>query len=148
MKLLVNPVLGPGVTVVSGHADLQSTSTNIEVIPGDVHVSEVRRGGVVVRPARFPVVAAVGVNAEMGPAIWVRRIGRLVPAHAPTAAARVDPDGEPGAGWFVVEKNGVAKGIGEWALTARGGDASEGGAAVGGDRYAREVASWRRLANR
>ena len=68
-----NPVLGPGVTVVSGDADLESTSTDIEVVPGDVHVSEVRRGGVVVSPARFPVVATAGVNAEMGPASWILR---------------------------------------------------------------------------
>src|SRR5439155_6335973 len=51
-----NPVLGPGVTVVSGDADLESTTADIEVVPGDVHVSEVRRGSVVVSPARFPVV--------------------------------------------------------------------------------------------
>ena len=36
--------------------------------------------------------------------------------------------------------NGVAKGIGERALAAGGGDAGEGGSAVGGDREAGEIA--------
>ena len=93
---------------------------------------KMRRGGVVVSPARLPVVAAAGVNAKMGPASRVQRIGGLVPAQG-AAPVAVEPDGEPGAGWLVVQNNRVAKGIGKWALTAGGGDAGEGGAAVGGD---------------
>ena len=54
------------------------------------------RGWVVVRPARLSVVTAVAVNAEMGPASRVRRIGGLVSAEALTAAGSVQPDGEPG----------------------------------------------------
>ena len=44
---------------------------------------------------------------------------------------------------LVVQNDGVAKGIGEWALAAGVGDAGEGDAAVGGARYAREVAEGR-----
>src|SRR4029077_5273323 len=42
--------------------------------------------------------------------------------------------------WFVVENYRVAKCKGEWAVAAGVGDAGEGGAAVRGARYAREVA--------
>ena len=81
----------------------------------------------------------LGVNAVMGPAIRVRGIGGLVPAEALTAAAPVEPDSEPGSGWPVVQNNRITKGIGERALAAGGGDAGEGGSAVGGDRYAGDV---------
>ena len=37
------------------------------------------------------------------------------------------------------QNNGVAKGVGEWALTVGFGDAGEGGAAVGGARYTGEI---------
>ena len=94
-------------------------------------LSEVRRGGVVVRPARLAVVAAVGVNAEMGPAIRVRRSGGLVAAQS-AASVSVDPNREPSARWFVVQNNGIAKGVGEWALTIRLGEPGESGAAVSG----------------
>ena len=57
----------PSDAVVSGAAYDQGACTYVKVVPGNVHVSEVRRGGVVVSPARLPVVAAVGVNAKMGP---------------------------------------------------------------------------------
>jgi len=74
----------------------------------------------------------------MGPAGRVRGIGGLVTAHC-TARVPVDPDGQPGAAWFVVQNNGVAKGIREWALAAGVGDSGESGTAVCGARYAREV---------
>ena len=45
----------------------------------------------------------------------------------------VEPDREPGAGWFVVQNNGVSKGKGEWAVAAGVGDAGEGGPAVRGE---------------
>ena len=48
------------------------------------------------------------MNAEMGPAIRVRGSGGLVTAEALGAAARVEPDGEPGAGRAVVENNGCS----------------------------------------
>ena len=75
---------------------------------------------------------------------WVQLFGSagsggLVPAHALTAAGRVEPDSEPSAGWLVVQNNGVAEGIGEGALTVGSGEAGEGGAAVGGDRCAGDV---------
>src|SRR5439155_24543624 len=119
------PVLGPGATVVSGHANLESTSTDIEVVPGDVHVSEVRRGGAVVSPAGLPVVETAGMHAEMGPAIWIRRIARLVPAQSATPV-RIQPDSKPSLGRLVIQNNRVAKGIGEWALATGIGDAGEG----------------------
>ena len=60
--------------------------THIKVVPGNVHVSEVGRRGVVVGPARLPVVAAAGVNAKMGPASRVQRSGGLVAAQGAAAA--------------------------------------------------------------
>ncbi|PYI95956.1 MAG: hypothetical protein DME98_14490 [Verrucomicrobia bacterium] len=51
----------------------------------------------------------------MGPAIRVRRVGGLIPAETLAAAERVQPDGEPGSSWLIVQKNGVANGTGEWA---------------------------------
>ena len=62
----------------------------------------------------------VAVNAEVGPASRVRGSGGLVAAEALTAAGRVEPDGEPGAAWLVVQNNGVALGTGEGALTVGG----------------------------
>src|SRR5438034_11643541 len=86
----------------------------------------------------------------MGPASRgrVRGSGGLVPAEALTTAASVEPDGEPGAAWLIVQNDRVALGTGEGALTAGGSEAGEGGAAVGGDRCAGDVdgagvaASW------
>ena len=75
----------------------------------------------------------------MGPAIRVRGIGGLVPAEASSRAAGVEPDGEPSAGWAVVQNNGVAFSSIEGALTVPLSEASEGGAAIGGDRCARDV---------
>ena len=40
--------------------------TYVKVVPGNIHVPEEGRGWVVVRPARFAVVAAAGVNARNG----------------------------------------------------------------------------------
>ena len=71
--------------------DLESASANIEVVPGNIHVSEKRRGRVVVRPARFPVVAAVGMNAEMGPAIWIRGLVDLYPPKCSPASHPARP---------------------------------------------------------
>src|SRR5206468_3421481 len=125
--------------VISGGADEDVRVGKIKVVPGDVHPPEEGRGWIVIGPARFSVVGAAAVNAEMGPAIWVPRSGGLVAPKAPTAATSVDPDREPGAGWFVVQNNRVAKGIVEGALTVSLGHAGEGGAAVGGDRCAGDV---------
>jgi hypothetical protein len=73
------------------------------------------------------------VNAIMGPAVRVPWSGGLVSAEALTAAAPVEPDREPGGGWLVVQNNGVANSVVEWALTVGLGEAGERGAAVGGD---------------
>jgi hypothetical protein len=75
----------------------------------------------------------------MAPAIWIGGGGGLVSADALTAAGRVKKDSEPNAGWTVVQNNGVAKGILERTLAVGGGEAGEGGAAIGGDRCAGDV---------
>src|SRR5439155_23689226 len=75
----------------------------------------------------------------MGPAIRVRGSGGLVTAEALGAAARVEPDGEPGAGRAVVENNGVPLSTGEGTLAAGVGQASEGRAPIGGHRCAGDV---------
>ena len=130
----------PSDAVVSGAAYDQGAFTYVKVVPGNVHVSEKRRGWVIVSPARFPVVAAAGVNAKVSPpASRVQRISGLEPAQG-AAPVAVEPDGEPGAGWFVVQNNGVAKGVVKGASTGGGRDAGEGGPAVRGARYAGEVA--------
>src|SRR5439155_23136740 len=64
--------VGPGGAVVSGIADEEGASPDIEVVPGDVHPPVEGRARVVVCPARLSVVVGVVVNAEMGPAIRVR----------------------------------------------------------------------------
>ena len=79
------------------------------------------------------------MSAEMGPAIRVPGSGGLVPAETVTAAAAIEPDGEPGAGWAVVENNRVAERIIEGALTVRPSEPGEGGASIGGDRCAGDV---------
>ena len=124
--------LGPGATVVSREADSEAPSIS-EVVPRDVHPPKEWTARVVVGPARLAIVAAAVVNAEMRPAIRVRGIGGLVPADALTAAGRIEKDSKPSAGWLVVQSNGVAKGIGEGALTGGPSETGEGGAAVGGD---------------
>ena len=121
----------PSGTVISGAGNNDIRVAQIKVIPRNIHVSEVGRGGIVISPAGLPVVAAVVVNAKMSPTGRVQRIGGLVSAQC-TAPVAVEPDGEPGAGWFVVQNNGVAKGVDKRALTAGVGDSGERGAAVGG----------------
>src|SRR5438067_2512626 len=126
-------LVGPGRSVVGGVADEEALAS-IKVVPGNVHPPKEGAARVVVGPARLAVVVAAAVNAVMDPASRVRGIGGLVPAEALTAAALVEPDCEPGTGWFVVQNNGVAHGTAERALAAGGGDAGEGGSAVVGDR--------------
>ena len=80
------------------------------------------------------------MNAKVSsPASRVQRISGLEPAQG-AAPVAVKPDGEPCAGWFVVQNNGVAKGVVKGASTGGGRDAGEGGPAVRGARYAGEVA--------
>src|SRR5207244_11731490 len=108
-------------------------------VPGHVHSPEKRGRWVVIREAGLSVVATAAVNAVMGPAKRIRGIGGLITAHAATAAAGVDPDGEPSLGWLVVQKNGVTLRTSKGALTARVGDPGKRRAAVGRARYARDV---------
>src|SRR5438132_7716770 len=74
----------------------------------------------------------------MRPAIWIRRIGGFVSAQS-AAAVPIQPHRKPRLGRLVIQNNRVAKGIGKRTLTATGGDASKGDAAVSGTRYAREM---------
>ena len=129
----------PRGAVISGKTDLERANANGEVVPGNVHGSKVGRGGIVVSPARLSIVFEVVVNAEMGPAIRVCGIGGLVPAKAEAAAAPIDKDSKPSLAWLVVQSNGVAQRIGEGALTGGLGEAGERGAAVFGDRCARDI---------
>ena len=76
----------PRGAAVSGEGDEDVRVAKIKVVPGNIHSPEERRTGVVIGPARFPVVATVGVSAEMGPA-WVRGSGGLIPAQALTTQA-------------------------------------------------------------
>src|SRR5213596_809655 len=94
--------VGPGETVVSGVANEECATPNIEVVPGNVHPPIEWRGCVVICPARLSVVIIVIVNAVMGPAIRVLRSSGLVSAEALTTAAPVKPNGEPGLAWLVV----------------------------------------------
>src|SRR4029450_10693718 len=129
----------PSDTVISRAHDRDGRPSTIEVVEGDVHSSEERRGWVVIRITGVAVVRAVVLNCEMGPPIRTPWRGGLVPAEALTAAARVEPDREPSAGWPVVQNNRVAQGTGEWALAVGLGQSGEGRAAVSGDRCARDI---------
>src|SRR4029453_6304985 len=136
----------PSDTVIGRAHNRDGGPSKIEVVEGNIHSPEERRGWVVVSITRFPVVKGVAVSAKMSPASRVRGIGGLVSADALTAARHVKIGSEPSAGWSVVQSNGVAQGIGEGALAGLTGwsvvgtgDAGEGGAAVGGDRWAGDV---------
>ena len=118
-----------------------SRAPDIKIVPGKIHPPEKGRGWVIICPARFSVVLGVGVNAEMGPASrrGVPGSAGLVAAQALGAAAGIEPQGEPGAAWLVIQNNRVAFSTREGALTADVGEASERGAAVSGDRCAGDV---------
>ena len=89
----------------------EAALTHVKVVPGNIHVPEEGRGWVVVRPARLAVVAAARVNAKMGPAIWVRRIGGLKPAQGAAAALPSSQTVNQVPSWLVVQNNRIAKGI-------------------------------------
>src|SRR5882724_3911882 len=132
----------PRAAVVSGAAHDQGTRTHGKVVPGNIHVPEEGRTGVVIGPARLAVVAAARVNAKMRPAVWIVRSGGLVSAQG-AARVSIDPDSEPSAARLVVDNNRIAKGIGKGATTAAIGHAGEGQSAVVGNRQGREVAAVR-----
>ena len=90
--------------------------------PGNIHAPIEWGGRVVVSPTRFAIVARGSVNAKMCPASSIRGSGGLIPAEALSAAGRVQPHGEPGPGWLVVQSNRVAFGTGKGTLTASRGD--------------------------
>ena len=124
----------PRAAVVSGAAHDKGAGTHVKVVPRNVHVPEEGRTRVIIRPAGLAVVAAARVNAEMGPAIWVRGIGGLKPAQG-AARVAIEPDSKPSLGWLVVENNRITKGIGKRTLAAAVGDTRESGATIRGDRY-------------
>ena len=76
-----------------------------------------------VGPTGFAIVFKAGVNAVMGPAIWVPGSGGLIPAQA--VAAAVDPDRVPSGRWAVIENNGISS-VREGALTVGLGEAGKG----------------------
>jgi hypothetical protein len=49
-------LVGPGNTVISGVPDHESAATDCEVVPGNVHSSEERGEGIIIRPAGLSVV--------------------------------------------------------------------------------------------
>src|SRR6266436_1792550 len=59
--------IGPSQAVIGGIADTQGTTTNSEVVPGNVHPPVERRGWIIVGPTRFTVGRGLVINAEMGP---------------------------------------------------------------------------------
>ena len=129
----------PSITVISGANNEDVRVADIKVVPGNIHVSEVRRARVIISPARLAVGRALVENAEMRPAIWILRSGGLIPAKTLTTARTIQPHREPSAGRLVVQKNRVAKGVVEGALTIGLGKAGKGSAAVRGERCARDV---------
>ena len=75
---------GPGETVVSREDDFESAIV-IEIVPGNVHVSVMGRGWIVVRPARLAIVLKGVVNARTsGP-------GDPTVSGLPGADARKEP---------------------------------------------------------
>ena len=75
----------------------------------------------------------------MGPAIRIIWSGGLVPTQTLAPARPIEPYREPSTAWFVVQSNGVAKGIVEGALTVGLGESGEGDTAIVGYRCARDV---------
>ena len=118
--------------IVGGEGFDQGTPTNVKVVSGDVHSPEERRGWIVVGPARFAVVAAIVMNTEMGPAVWIVRSRRLVSAQG-AAPIRINPHRKPRAGRLVVQSNRIAKGVGKRAAPAAIGHPGEGQSAIGGN---------------
>ena len=123
----------PRAAVVSGATNDQSALTHVKVVPGNIHVPEEGRGWVVVCPARLAVVAAAGVNAKMGPAIWVRRIGGLVSAQG-AARVAIEPDSKPSPDGLLYRTTGSPKVLAKRTLTAGIGHTGESRATVLGNR--------------
>src|SRR6476660_4571188 len=74
----------------------------------------------------------------MGPAIWILRSARLVPAQR-AARVPIQPYREPSLGRLVIQNNRITKGIGEGAATTTVEDSVESQSAVGGGRYRGEI---------
>src|SRR5256885_4975918 len=129
----------PSGAAISRRNDKDVSVGLIKVVPGNVQSPEKRRSGVVISPARFAIGRALVESAEMSPAIRV--VGRegLVAIQTLTAAGRIEPNRNPIAGSLVGQNNGIAKGIVEGALTSGLGEPGKSGAAIGGDRCARNV---------
>src|SRR5437660_12071133 len=86
------------------------------------------------------------MNAKMGPAIGIGRIGRFIATDALETAGGVEEDCEPGSRLAVIQHNRVAQSTRKRASTGhagwsvvRTGQAGEGNAGIGGDRRARDV---------
>src|SRR5207244_8849838 len=85
------------------------------------------------------------MNAKMGPAIGIGRIGRFIATDALETAGGVEEDCEPGSRLAVIQHNRVAQSTRKRASTGhagwsvvRTGEAGEGHAGSGGGRRARD----------
>src|SRR4029077_4143289 len=133
---------GPPHAVVSGANDEDAAAGaawDIKVVPGNIHSPEEGRGCVVIRKARLSVGRGLAENTEVGPAIRIPGSGGLVAPEALTAAACVQPHGQPSLAWLVVQNNRIALRTSKWALTIRPGEAIKSGATVGGNRGTRDI---------
>jgi len=133
------PRVRPSETIVSGIANEERATADIEVVPGNVHPTIEWRRRIGIGPARFAVVIVAVVDAIMRPAIRAPRSRGLVSAETLSAAPSVQPNSEPSAGRTIVQNNRIAYGVGEWALPAGGGETDKRVAAVGGNRCAGDV---------
>src|SRR5689334_14891589 len=108
-----NLFLGPGCSII-GEADEDALAAT-EVIPRDIQTTVVWAARVVIDGTRLAVVERASVNAEVGPAIWIRRSGRLITAHALSATANINPHRKPRASGALIENHRIAERIRKWA---------------------------------
>ena len=107
--------LSPGRSVV-GEANIDALSAS-KVVPRDIHSAVEGAAWIVVGNARFAVIGCPGMDTEMGPAICIRRSGRLVATNALSTATAIEPHRKPGSGGGLIKHHRVTKGVREWALT-------------------------------
>src|SRR4029077_5025981 len=133
---------GPRHAAVSGANDEDAAAGaawDIKVVPGNIHSPEKGRGCVVIRKARLPVGRGLAENTDGGPAIWVPGSGGFVAPEALTAAASVEPHGNPSLAWLVVQNNRIALCPTNGSLTMGQRRAVKSGATVGGNRCAGDI---------
>src|SRR5580765_5637626 len=133
---------GPRHAAIRGANDEDAAAgaaCDIKVVPGNIHSPEEGRGWVVIRKARLSVGRTLVENTEVSPAIWVPGGGGFVAPEALTAAASVQPHGNPSLAWLVVQNNRIALRTTKGALTIGHRQAVKSGATVSGNRCAGDV---------